>query len=138
MSYFWPSDNYEEHISAHMMEYVKDCQINQHSQKSLVGALRASHILRHSELLKWYLSEGLELTRVYQTYRYKQKPVYSSFVKQATDSRRQGDRDPSLSLHANMAKLSVNSVYGKTITNKERHSKVKYASDPSVISSLIA
>ena len=128
----------EEHISSHMMDYVKECQINIHSQKSLVGALRASHILLHSELLKWYLSEGLDVSRVYQTYRYKQRPIYSSFVREATDSRRQGDRDPSLSLHANMAKLSVNSVYGKTITNKERHCEVKYASDPCTISGLIA
>ena len=34
---------------------------------------------------------------------------------------RQGASDPSLAPHANMAKLSVKSVYGKTITNKENH-----------------
>lgn len=81
-----------------------------------------------------------EVTRVYQTIKYEPKKIFSIFVEQATYARRQGDGDPSLSLHANMAKMSVNSVavYGKTIINKERHPEIKYASDPQFISSLIA
>ena len=39
---------------------------------------------------------------------------------------------------ANMAKLSVNSVYGKTITNKENHKNVKYFQDPESVSAMIA
>ena len=37
-----------------------------------------------------------------------------------------------------MAKLSVNSVYGKTITNKENHKNVKYSQDPKSVSAMIA
>ena len=92
-------------------------QINIHSQKSLDGVMNATRILLYSEVLKWYLLEGLEVTKVYQTFRYRPKKIFSSFAEQATDARRQGDLDPLLSLPANMAKVSVNSVYGKTITN---------------------
>ena len=71
-----------------------------------------------SELIWWYLKKGLVASNVTKTYRYKKKPVFEEFVMQATESRRQSDSDPSLALHASMAKMSVNSVYGKTITNK--------------------
>ena len=37
-----------------------------------------------------------------------------------------------------MAKLSVNSVYGKTITNKENHKNVKYSQDSWSVSAMIA
>ena len=37
-----------------------------------------------------------------------------------------------------MAKLSVKSVYGKTITNKENHKNVKYSQDPESVSAMIA
>ena len=57
---------------------------------------------------------------------------------QGTESWQQGDSDHSLALHANMAKLSVNSVYGKTITNKENHKNVKYSQDPESVSVRIA
>ena len=36
-----------------------------------------------------------------------------------------------------MAKLSVNSVYGKTITNKENHKNVKDFQDPESVSAMI-
>ena len=37
-----------------------------------------------------------------------------------------------------MAKLSVNFVYGKTITNKENNKNVKYSQDPVFVSAMIA
>ena len=51
---------------------------------------------------------------------------------------RSGDRDPSLALLVSTYKLIGNSVYGKTITNKERHVNVSYKSDPTDVSLAIA
>ena len=87
------------------------------THRSLVRANRAEAMLLHSELLRWHLKKGLVASRVTKTNRYNKKSIFEEFVIQATESRRQGDRDPLLALHANMAKLSVKSVYGKTITN---------------------
>ena len=82
--------------------------------------------------------KGLVASNVTKTYRYQKKAMYEEFVIQATEFWRKGDSDPSLALHANMAKLSVNSVYGKTITNKENHKNVKYFQDPESVSAMIA
>lgn len=45
----------QEHISDHMMDYVRERQTHVYSQKSLVGVMKAICIL----LLKWYILEGL-------------------------------------------------------------------------------
>ena len=128
----------EEHLSPHMRAYVVSSGISMSTHRSLVGANRAEGMLLHSELLRWYLKKGLVASNVTKTYRYQKKAIFEEFVIQATESRRQGDSDPSLALHANMAKLSVNSVYGKTITNKENHKNVKYFQDPESVSAMIA
>ena len=82
--------------------------------------------------------KGLVASNVTKTYRYQKKAMYEEFVIQATEFWRKGDSDPSLALHAYMAKLSVNSVYGKTLTNKENHKNVKYFQDPDSVSAMIA
>ena len=91
------------------------------THRSLVGANRAEGVLLYSELLRLYLKKWLVVCNVTHTYWYKKKLILKEFVIQATESPWHGDSNPSLALHANMAKLSVNSVYGKTITNKENH-----------------
>lgn len=55
-----------------------------------------------------------------------------------TASRRAGDADLSLVLHASMDKHSVNSMYGTTNTNKESRRHIAYSKDPSHILSAIA
>ena len=89
----------QEHISTHMMDYIKELEVNIHSQKSLIGVMSATRLLLDSELLKWYLLEGREVTKVYKTFRYRPKKILSTFVEQATDARRQGDRDQTLVSH---------------------------------------
>ena len=111
----------EAHLSSHMREFVTSSGMSMLTHRSLVGANRAESMLLHSKLLRWCLKKGLVVSNVTHTYRYKKKPIFEEFVIPATESRRQGDSDAAHALHANMAKLSVNSVYGKTITNKENH-----------------
>ena len=128
----------DEILSDHMRTFVREHNIAPSANRGLVGAMAAKKMLLHSDLLRWYLDEGLEVSMVHSTYRYIKRVAFADFVDQATASRRAGDADPSLTLHANMAKLSVNSVYGKTITNKESHRNVIYSKDTSHISSVVA
>ena len=112
------------HLSLHMRAHVVLSGMSVSTHKSHVGANRAEGMLLHSELLQWYLKKGLVASNVTKTFRYKKKAMFEEFVVQTTESQRRGNSDPSLALHANMAKLSVNTVYGKTITNKENHKNV--------------
>ena len=114
----------EEDMSPQMRAFSVSSGMNASTHKSLVGANRAEGMLLHSELLRWYLEKGLVASNITKTFCYKKKAIFEEFVVQATESRRQGDSDPSLALHANMAKLSVNSVHGKTINHKKKITKM--------------
>ena len=128
----------DEHLSPHMKAYVISSGMSLSKHRSPVGANRADCMLLHSELLRLYLTKGLVASNVTKTHRYKKNPILEEFVIQATESRRQGDSDRSLELHAIMAKLSVNSVYGSTITNKDDDNNLKYSQDLESVSAMIA
>ena len=80
-------------------------------------------------LLKWYLLKGLVVTRIYQVVEYSPATCFQKFGEAVSDARRAGDADPHKKIIAETNKLDGNSSYGKTITNKERHTDVIYCKD---------
>ena len=68
------------------------------------------------------------MTRIYQMVEYLPRRTFSDFTLSVSDARRAGDANPDMMLLADTSKLIGNSAYGKTITNKEKHRKVKYVS----------
>lgn len=115
-------------LSEHMREFAVKADHLRKPQRMLIGSMRAEKILLFSELLKWYMEHGLVVTKVHQLFCYKPYPIFKSFGDSVTDARRSGDSDPSKALIADTSKQVGNSVYGKTITNKEKHRKVNYSS----------
>lgn len=113
-------------ISEHMKEFVKDTDHLKTPQRMLIGSMFAEKILLFTELVRWYLKHGMKVTKIYGVYSYKRSSIFRRFGESVSDARREGDSDPDKALLADMAKLIGNSVYGKTITNKERHRDVKY------------
>lgn len=115
-----------EDISDHMREFVKDTDHLKTPKRMLIGSMFGEKILLFTELVKWYLDQGLKVTKIYSIFSYKRAAIFRRFGESVSDARRQGDADPDKALMADMAKLIGNSVYGKTITNKEKHRDVKY------------
>ena len=92
----------------------------------LVGSLFGECVLLLTSLLCWYVGHGLVVTDVYEVFQYTPQACYERFGVSVSNARRAGDADPSLALLAETSKLIGNSVYGKTITNKETHRNVMY------------
>lgn len=124
-------------LSPLMRNFAEEQGYMSQPQRMLIGSNNGSSILLHSELLRWYLTHGLVVSNISKTIQYSHCPVYKDFVEQVTSARRRGDSDPTMALLASTYKLAGNSVYGKTITNKERHQKVEYVEDVSGICSRI-
>ena len=55
--------------------------------------------------------------------------MFQTFGEAVSDARRAGDADPNKNIIAETNKLDGNSSYGKTVTNKERHTDVIYCKD---------
>lgn len=88
--------------------------------------MRARQLLIATPLLKWYISHGLEVTKIYQTVEYDRQKCFKSFVRDVSDARRQGDVDPSNTILADTRILEGNSAYGSTIMNQKKFQDVKY------------
>ena len=79
-----------------------------------------------SPLLKWYVEHGLEATQSHQVVKYKPATCFRKFSDNISEARRAGDADQEKRIVAETRKLDGNSSYGKTVTNKERHTDVIY------------
>lgn len=77
-------------------------------------------------LLKWYLDQGLIVTKVYQVVEYSRKKCFKPFVRSVSTARREADLDPSKKIIADTMKLLGNSAYGSLILDKEKHQNVSY------------
>ena len=109
-----------------MRQYAVDHDIMSQSRKSLVGSMFGEKIMVISPLLKWYVEHGLKVTQIHQVVKYTPATCFQKFGEQVSEARRAGDADPNKKITAETNKLDGNSSYGKTVTNKERHTDVIY------------
>ena len=114
------------HLSKHMLAFAQNTGAMKQPQRCLVGSLHGEKLLLASTLLKWYLKQGLEVSKVCRVYQYRSARCYKKFGESVSDARRDGDANPDLALLAETSKLVGNSLYGKTITDKEKHTNTTY------------
>ena len=107
-----------------------------HPQCMLIGSMFGKQVMLLTPLAKFYLIHGMEIIKIYHIVQYTPEKCFEAFGKSVSDARREGDIDPSKSL-IDTCKLIGNSVYGKIITNKEKHKKISYHSDTKMVSHLI-
>jgi hypothetical protein len=68
----------------------------------------------------------LKVTKIHQVVEYTPAACFQKFRDNISDARRAGDIDPNKKIVAETKKLEGNSLYVKTVTNKERHTEVLY------------
>ena len=112
-------------LSEHMKQYCQDNNITKVNRKLLISSYYGREILVITPLLRWYMQQGLVVTKVYMTLEWEPRRCFEFLTKAMADSRREADRDPNLKVMGEAAKLLANSVYGKTITNKARYLNTK-------------
>ena len=115
-----------KHLSEHMLAFAQRTGTMTQPQRCLVGSLHGEKLLLASALLKWYLKQGLEVSKVYRVYQYRSARCYKKFGESVSDARRDGDANPDLALLAETSKLVGNLLYGKTITDKEKHTNQRH------------
>ena len=84
------------------------------------------HYLVHSQILQYYVRNGLQISKVHSVWVFNQNTVFKSYVNRNIDMRRKNKNNKALS---DMYKLLNNSLYGKTLENafKYRRFSVKKA-----------
>lgn len=113
-------------IGSHMQNHVKRFNLCTKPRRLLVGGMRARQLLIATPLLRWYISHGLEISKIYQTVEYTPQKCFQNFVRDVSNARRKGDVDPSKSILADTRKLEGNSAFGSTIMDQEKFQTLNY------------
>ena len=114
------------HISPLMREYAEKHDALKKPTRMLISSFSGEKVVLTTPLLKWYLENGLKVTKIYQITHYEPQACFTSFETEVTEARRLGDVDPTKAVIGNAMKLLGNSSYGKTITRVENHMHVAY------------
>ena len=132
--FFYNKEVPDAAVPEHMKEYMRQTGRKRNSKmKKLLGALSGEKLLLYAPLLRWYVDHGAVVKRVHRTIDYNAKRIFTWFVEQVTEARRQGDVDKSKALLAEVLKLLGNSAYGKMIEALERQTTVCYTKDEKVV-----
>ncbi len=83
----------------------------------------------YTPLLKWYLQQGLVITKFYCAIKYRPKKSFQQFADEVSDARRAGYIDKAYELVAETMKLFGNSANEKTVTNKENFVSTSYGNE---------
>jgi hypothetical protein len=107
-----------EYIGEYMQNYHTENNVPFNKRKILIGSYFGKEIVLYSPLLKWYLQQGLKITKFYGAIKYQREYAFQQFADEVSDARRAGDADKVYELKAETMKLFGNSGYGKCITDK--------------------
>jgi hypothetical protein len=121
-----------EDIGEYMQNFHTENNIKFNQGNKLIGSYFGKEIVLYSPLLKWYLQEGLIITKFHCAIQYKPEYAFNKFADEVSDARRAGDVDSAYELIAETMKLFGNSAYGKTITNKEKFVSTSYGNEDNI------
>ena len=113
----------KEVIGERMYTYVEEQHLSLKPRKQLVAGLKARQILLATPLLRWYLSKGLKVTKVYQAIEWNSQPCLKDFFESVAQDRRQASGDPTKEAHAIKTETDCQfSLRGHTFKQTELHS----------------
>jgi hypothetical protein len=102
-----------------MQNYHTENNVPFNKGNKLIGLYFGKEILLYTPLLKWYLQQGLKITKFHCAIKYTSEKSFQQFADEVSDARRAGDIDKPYELIAETMKFFGNSAYGKTDTNKK-------------------
>ena len=116
-------------VGEFMQEYAREHNIKDTPHGLLIGSYFGEKIGLSTPLLQWYLKKGFVVTRIYTVVEYIPNAAFQGFSTHVAQACLQGDKDKEKALIAEMNKLIGNSLYGRTVTNKEKHHDIFYVND---------
>ena len=106
-------------------------------RRALIGSYKGDKILLDTPLLKFYLDQGLVVSRVHRAVQWHSHPWLEPFDDIVSTSRRAADAVPSQEILGKTAKLVGNAGFGRFIMDVSRHQEVKYEQDESKVARAI-
>ncbi|XP_015783859.1 uncharacterized protein LOC107361535 [Tetranychus urticae] len=114
--------NYQKEI----VEFLQSKGIKRYKTAKLVpNLMKKEKYVLHEQNLRFYIEKGLVLKKVHRIIKFEQEPWLRPYIQMCTENRRKATS----SFEKDFWKLMVNSLYGKSIEDKRKHSEVKVATN---------
>ena len=95
----------------------------------LISSFKLENGTNITPLLNFYLSLGLQCTKIYRCVEYTPRKCFNIFVQSVVDTRREGDENSHSGVVAETMTHLDNSSYGYQIMDRSRHTITKYLGD---------
>ena len=116
-------------IGEYMKNYAEENDLLKNPQRMSISSFKLENGTIITPLLNFYLSLGLQCTKIYRFVEYTPRKCFNKFVQSVVDARREGDENPHSGVVAETMKLIGNSSYGYQIMDRSRHTITKYLGD---------
>jgi len=93
-----------------MEQYLKKNLSNFTSSRLLISGMEGKDMLLNTELIKWYLEQGLIITKISEVIEFRRERPFCSFVNEVTEARKAGALNPALKILGDVQKLTGNSA----------------------------
>ena len=114
----------DEWLSGYQHELLGKLDMkNSHIPKLTPNLFDKSHYIVHAKNLKFYLDQGLILTKVHRALSFDQSPWLEKYINKNTVERTKAKND----FEKDFYKLMNNSVFGKTMENIRNRTDIKFA-----------
>ena len=124
-------------VGRHMQAFAEKHDIMTTPRRALIASYKGDKILLGTPLLKFYLDQGLVVSRVHRAVQWRSHPWLEPFADIVSTSRRAADADPNQTLLGETAKLVGNAGFGGFIMDVARHQEVRYEQDESKVARVI-
>ena len=119
-------------IGDYMRNVAEEHGLLKKSKKYLISSHFGKEILINTEMTKFYLEMGLEITKIKEFIEFYPQKCFAKLADEIVNSRRAADTDPSKAVIALTNKLTGNSLYSASLLNKEKHRNITYHSEKTV------
>ncbi len=92
-----------------MRQLARERGLSEKPRPLLIAGLRAERIPLATPLLRWYMRNGLQISRVNEVVECRRERPFKEFILELADVRRQALKDPAMAPLGNLAKLIANS-----------------------------
>ena len=116
-----------EQMGQQAQEHIRVNNLSRQPRVQLLPAMAARRVLLSDSLLRWYLSEGLRVTKVHSAVEFRKDPLFRDFIDGVMRKRREAAQAGD-DAEASKQKLVGNSGYGITLLQKSRYTHVHYVS----------
>ena len=113
-------------IGETMKKYCLENDLLKQPRKQLIGSYFGEKLWIMSPLAKWYMDKGINIKKIYQFLEFDKSENFSEVVDEIIKFRRLGDIDKKYEMIGGIFKLIGNSIYGKSILNKNNIHKISY------------